>query len=366
MEFFSRTEHIKTPNEVVTIPEEITVYRRSYIDSSEKKHKSNKFTRSVQPTVVSESVEVTNIADDKEIVIITHQTTFVLDITGSMQPIIDSVKNEIVPVTKRLKDEASRAVELLPNDGTQSFILNFEVAVIGYRDFMDNVHFETHDFTSNISEIEKFLKTLRAIGGDDESEDIKGAFVHALYGVSDISQKLSWKTDTASKSIFLITDAPAHGFNFHSSGIIGDHFSNDSEDEWKMILSEMMSNQISFNIIKINGSTTKMCEKFKSLCELVELSYTEIDISQQIEEVSRSIRDTMGSFHGMGDLLGMPSSPRMPCSGREVSTLEGHTEEVLSSMYRMTSAGYATSRATSRAPREETVVADYVAPYSRV
>jgi hypothetical protein len=349
MEFLSHTANVSSAKEVVLIPEEITVYRRSYIDSSEKKHKSNKFTRGMQISIpqveISESVELVGDSVDKEIITITHQTTFALDLTGSMQSIIDSVKNEIVPVTKRLKEEASKAVESLPNDGTQVFVLNFEVAVIGYRDFLDSVHFETHDFTSEISEIEEFLKTLRAMGGDDEPEDVKGAFIHALYGVSDISQKLSWKTDTASKSIFLITDAPAHGLYFHLSGPIGDHFSNDSEDEWQTILSEMKSNQISFNVIKINKKTSKMCEKFRSLCEFAELPYTEIDISQQIEEVARP--------------FGLESKGRARGgSTRAVSTLGGHTEAVLSSIYRMTSTGYATSRASSHTPREETIVVD--------
>ena len=310
--------------ENVTIPEELTMYRRTYIDSGKFKHKHNKFTKSASP-IFPENVTV-----------ITHQTVFLLDITGSMQNIINSVKKEIVPVMKRLKEEAEKTVEALPTNGETKFVLHFEVSIIGYRDFMDCDHFETHDFTSEISEIETFLAGLIARGGDDEPEDVKGSFIHALFGISDVTQKLSWKTDTASKSIFLITDAPAHGQSFHTTGMLGDRFLEDSEDEWQIILSEMKTNQISFNIIKINQKTTKMCEKFNALCRTSELQYTEIDISQQIEENSRSFGECR---------IGVMDDMRR--GSREISTLEGHAETVLTSMYRMTSAGYATSRSSS-------------------
>lgn len=324
MEFLSG--HVCESSEVVTIPEEITVYRRTYIDASGAKPKKNRFERSINVQTISENATV-----------ITHQTVFALDITGSMQSVIDSVKKEIVPVMQRLKDEATKAVAEIPNDDGQVFVLNFEVSVIGYRDFTDPKHFESHDFTSEISEIEEFLKTLKADGGGDEPEDVKGAFVHALFGVSNKAVKLSWKDDTASKSIFLITDAPAHGHKFHSLSSLGDNYATDNEDEWNMILNEMKTRQIAFNIIKINSKTTQMCGKFKNMCEIVELPYMEIDISQQITATSERC-------------YGAPRRADM----REMSTLGGDVEAYMSSGYRMTSAGYATH---SRA-RETTKVSD--------
>ena len=154
--------------------------------------------------------------DDK--LIINHQVVFLFDITGSMKSIINSVKAEIVPVIKRLKENATIEVTKMMNSNL--FVINFYVSVIGYRDFSDDRHFETFDFTVDIREIEDFLGTLEAMGGGDQPEDVKGAFIHALFRISDISKKLSWKDDVASKSIYLITDAPAHGKNFNNCGYV--------------------------------------------------------------------------------------------------------------------------------------------------
>lgn len=327
---------IPTTREVVLIPEQLAIYRGTYVDSDNTQPKSNRYvvTTSAQESVTNESV-------------ITHQTVFLFDITGSMQSVINSVKQEIVPVMNRLKEEAIKAVnETVSNSNT--FILNFEIAVVGYRDFCDQKHFETHNFTSEISEIEEFLKSLEAVGGGDEPEDVKGAFVHALFGISDKATKLSWKTDTASKSVYLITDAPAHGFAFHSSTVIGDNHSNDNEKEWETILLNMKLNEIMFNIIKINDKTTKMCDKFRSMCGIAELQYMEIDISQQISHSYRS----RAFAPGRDDIHGP----------HEEHTLTGDVEACMSSMYRMTSAGYAHRTVSLTEPFGTTLVAEYSEP----
>lgn len=305
--------------ENVYIPEDMPVYRKTYVDSKSRKQKRNKFQHSEMTIEVSENE-----------IQITHQVAFVLDITGSMQPEIDSVRNEIVPVIETLKTEATSAIADIPPVEGKHFSLNFEVAVIGYRDFGDSCHFQTHDFTSDIDTIKQFLSTLCATGGDDAPEDVKGAFIHALYGVSNIADKLQWKSETASKSIFLITDAPAHGMMFHESGIVGDNYRDDSEEEWKMILREMKTHNISFNVIKINANTTKMCSAFREMCQSVELPYVEIDISQKI------VRSEGGGY----------GRPMLERAYREhpPELLSGEVSAHLSSMCRMTSAGYARER----------------------
>jgi hypothetical protein len=316
------TKLISTIREIVTIPEQLAIYKETYITCDNIKPKNNRY-------VVTTSKKEPSTAS----IIITHQTVFLFDITGSMQSIIDSVKQEIVPVMKRLEEEAVKAVSETISD-SNSFVLNFEIAVVGYRDFCDNKHFETHDFTSKIQEIEEFLKSLEANGGGDEPEDVKGAFVHALFGISDKANILSWKTDTASKSIYLITDAPAHGLLFHSSSKLGDNYYNDSDDEWKIILSNMKLNEIMFNIIKINRNTTKMCNTFQNMCKIQEIKYIEIDISQQISDSSYRQK-----FYG--DRIHDKYEERDEC------TLKGTVEMCMSSIYRMTSTGYA-HRSSSR------------------
>jgi hypothetical protein len=210
-----------------------------------------------------------------------HQLCFVLDLTGSMQSLIDSVKREIVPMIEALRSEALVAV--LAFENTENYCLDFQVALVGYRDFDDVKQFEVHDFTSDVEKIKTFLGTLFANGGNDAPEDVKGAFIHALFGLDDdCGHRLSWETESASKSVYLITDAPAHGRKFHTQGVVGDNYLNDSETEWRDILKQMNEEVISFNIIKINQAISTMCGEFERLCGIAEVKCNVLDISQNI------------------------------------------------------------------------------------
>lgn len=304
------------------IPNELSQYQNLYNAANNKKTKTNLFVKSLNT-----QAEITL----NNNIIITHQTLFILDVTGSMQNIIDSVKREIVPVMEKLKNEATNAVNSIANSNGVKFVLNFEVALIGYRDFVDRVHFETHDFTSNILEIETFLSNLIANGGGDEPEDIKGAFIHALFGISDISHKLSWKNNIASKSIYLLTDSPAHGKSFHSLQFLGDNYISDCENEWNFIFKTMKKSEISFNVIKLNEKTTKMCSTFRKICNDNKVQYVEIDISQQITKEN----DYIGC-----ELSGDKKNTKF----HEISTLDGNAFTSMTSIFRETSEGYAISQ----------------------
>lgn len=332
--------HLSTPSE---IPDDTSFqhleenqfaeYKKKYKISATNKRKLNTFAK----PVTSEVGEIIEHIDPSQQ--ITHQTVFIFDITGSMGLQIESVKKEIVPVMQRLKEHAELAVREAVGENGMQFSLNFEVAIVGYRDFDDVAHFETHDFTSEIGNIETFLGTLKAVGGGDEPEDVKGGFIHALFGITSetgMSPKLAWKSDTASKSIYLITDAPAHGTEFHNSGFGGDSYSTDNMAEWLQILKEMKTNNISFNIIKINNKIDKMCTKFKELCLTEEVVYVELDISQQIVYSYDNRPPRYESF-----LRGEESLIHENSEGREMSTMTGLVEEHMSTIYRMTSAGHA-------------------------
>lgn len=71
-------------------------------------------------------------------------------------------------------------------------------------------------FTSDVSEVKQFLKSLYASGGGDGPEAVTAGMAEAL--------NLDWRAE-ASKVCLLIADAPCHGI-----GEYGDGFSQGSPD----------------------------------------------------------------------------------------------------------------------------------------
>ncbi len=124
---------------------------------------------------------------------------FIMDSTGSMQSLIDSVKANIKVIVQKI-----RATN--PN-------LNLRLAFVAYRDLCDgNNQFEVMDFDSSIPHFEDFLTNLKATGGGDAAEDIVGAIKKA--------NSLSWSQPT--RVAFLIADYPCHGSEFNG-GVGDDH-----------------------------------------------------------------------------------------------------------------------------------------------
>ena len=116
---------------------------------------------------------------------------FVLDCTGSMDPWIEAAKTKMQEIVNDVHAKHPNTI--------------VEVALVGYRDYGDLVRFRVYDFGS-APDLEDRMGDLRAEGGDDTAEDIAGAFKRAT--------ELSW--DPADiRMVFHITDAPAHGLQFH-------------------------------------------------------------------------------------------------------------------------------------------------------
>lgn len=61
--------------------------------------------------------------------------------------------------------------------------LKMRVSVVAYRDFLnarDGKQYELFNFSENIGEVETFLGKLRAIGNDDNPEDVAGGLFLGL------------------------------------------------------------------------------------------------------------------------------------------------------------------------------------------
>jgi hypothetical protein len=125
---------------------------------------------------------------------------FCIDVTGSMTPVIDAVKNNVRSFHTLLGTamaEKSKSISQL------------RVRVIAYRDFADNPS-DAIEFTDFLSlpdqqgEFEMFVKKLRATGGGDEPESGLEALAVAIDS--------TWERglDRRRHVIALFTDASAH------------------------------------------------------------------------------------------------------------------------------------------------------------
>ncbi|KAG2345986.1 hypothetical protein BDR05DRAFT_960297 [Suillus weaverae] len=122
---------------------------------------------------------------------------FILDLTGSQQPYIDSVKSSINAI----------CAEILGSDHVNSAQPgDLRVAFIAFRDHPpqeDSFVTREWDFVSDITRIHANLRSLPgADGGGDGPEAVTAALARAL--------KMRWRDD-CNRVAVLVSDAPPHG-----------------------------------------------------------------------------------------------------------------------------------------------------------
>lgn len=132
---------------------------------------------------------------------------FVVDKTGSMQPNIDAVKNNIVNFSQKLVKRG----------------IDYRIGLITFADDVEKVY----QPTNNVYDFLSWISTVKAYGGGDEKENALEALVAA--------SKLNYRKE-ASKVIVLITDAP-----FHQRGESGDGTTN---QDINSIITLMQKNQM--------------------------------------------------------------------------------------------------------------------------
>lgn len=120
----------------------------------------------------------------------TLQIVFVIDVTGSMQPVIDGVKSNIEKIVRRTREK---------------FRMPIELSLVRYRDECDGSD-GTHVKVLEFTDAQNFLRVLggeEASGGGDTPEDPFSALQRVL--------KMSW-SDYGVKICVWIADAPQHGY----------------------------------------------------------------------------------------------------------------------------------------------------------
>jgi len=172
---------------------------------------------------------------------------FLMDATSSMSSWIVKTKENILKIMNDMQKEFPKS--------------NIRLGIVAYRDYSDDPEIELFNLSNNHDEFKKFVSSLKAIGGDDQAEDI----------FSGIDQSLKMKWESKARSIIHFADAPCHNSKYHDSDV-GDSYPNCGHKynlEAKNLFSRMIELNIDYSFMKINNSTNKMISEFQELydCE---------------------------------------------------------------------------------------------------
>lgn len=136
---------------------------------------------------------------------------FLLDATGSMQPCIDAVKNNIKTFIASVTSEGE-------NGGIT--LTDWRACVCAYRDYEFETQngkewMVTNNFTSDVDELYRQLDNLQAMGGGDEPESLLDALFQVINrgstGKDEEPQADKWRyPSSAARCVIVMTDAPFH------------------------------------------------------------------------------------------------------------------------------------------------------------
>jgi hypothetical protein len=191
---------------------------------------------------------------------------FVLDCTASMGPWIAEAKKKTVEMVEDIRKAHEDA--------------SVNVAFIGYRDYGDAVKIIDVDFRSPEA-AQQAIQRIEAEGGDDDAEDVAMALFTVLH--------LNWTGDM--KFVVHITDAPAHGTQFHTVALsdrfpLGDPEGRDPRDS----VEKFSFLNINYTFVKISRDTDMMIREFER-CYKQGGTFKVLDLLPQTKKQRRSTGD---------------------------------------------------------------------------
>ena len=165
---------------------------------------------------------------------------FIVDITGSMQPYINEVKENLINIINGIIKECPG--------------IDINIGFIGYKDFPD-INTYNIDFTKDHNYLKNVINKIRASGGGSPyypDEDVALAFEYAL--------KKSWKSNA--KLVVYIADATAHGEKYGGHKVASYYPKRREIDE---MIKEMAEKSISLFCLNITNNTDIMFKIFKDI-----------------------------------------------------------------------------------------------------
>ena len=172
---------------------------------------------------------------------VTLDLLFIMDITESMQDLLDETRDSIKYILDKIKRDSPG--------------IDVRFAYEGYRDFADlkeGQKYYTIDFETDLDLFKSKLDGIKAIGGGDDAEDVAGGLNSGL--------NMNWRSNA--RYAILIADAPAHGNQYHTQDVQDDYGSGDPNG---LVLEDLMEkyvdNNINLCLTKIDEYTDIMFDK---------------------------------------------------------------------------------------------------------
>ena len=155
---------------------------------------------------------------------VTLDLLFIMDITESMQDLLDETRDSIKYILDKIKRDSPG--------------IDVRFAYEGYRDFADlkeGQKYYTIDFETDLDLFKSKLDEITAIGGGDDAEDVAGGMNAGL--------NMNWRSNA--RYAILIADAPGHGKQYHTEEVQDDYESGDPNG---LVLEELMEKYVDNNI----------------------------------------------------------------------------------------------------------------------
>ena len=217
---------------------------------------------------------------------VTLDLLFIMDITESMQDLLDETRDSIKYILDKIKRDSPG--------------IDVRFAYEGYRDFADlkeGQKYYTIDFETDLDLFKSKLDGIKAIGGGDDAEDVAGGLNSGL--------NMNWRSNA--RYAILIADAPAHGNQYHTQEVQDDYGSGDPNG---LVLEELMEkyvdNNINLCLTKIDEYTDimfdKMIKAYRARSEKskdkprIEIINYEEDEDIDIKAKSKEKKRTMGNL----------------------------------------------------------------------
>lgn len=186
---------------------------------------------------VQKPMKIVMVVFGKQINTVTLDLLFIMDITESMQDLLDETRDSIKYILDKIKADSPG--------------IDVRFAYEGYRDFADlkeGEKYYTIDFETNMDTFKK-LDEITAKGGGDDAEDVAGGFKAGL--------GMSWRSNA--RYAILIADAPGHGKKYHENDVEDDYPDGDPHgNALEVLMKEYAEKNINLCLTRIDDYTDKM------------------------------------------------------------------------------------------------------------
>jgi hypothetical protein len=230
-------------------------------------------------TEIREYLEIIIKIFENQINMVTLDILFIIDITESMEDLLEETRNSIKYIVEKMKAESPG--------------IDIRFACQCFSDFSDPEQYYEIDFVTDIEKIKKLLGKITAQGGGDDAEDVAGG-IHKGLG-------MSWKSNA--RYAILITDAPGHGRKYHENDVDDDYLDGDPNGlDLEDLMKKYVENNINLCLTRIDNYTDTMYKKLMlTFIKESKLSKNKPEIQLVEYETEKEIRERLK--YQIGDLV---------------------------------------------------------------